>query len=212
MSKLLTLLAAMLLLIAILLILRHDTSDKSHDVNLKPTSPSNSSEQTKTEDTNFHQWYEFTNETSNFKVLLPSLPQHVSDTIEDPKTKELRKFDTFALAGNDGASFIINAITFDPKHEVKADEESFKGAVDDMIARNKENKINHLQMGSFRDTPALDFSLNNDTMLIEGKVFAHGNKLYILSMINSKDIFNKKELEFFINSFDFIDDQKNSKQ
>jgi hypothetical protein len=217
MSRSLTLLAALLLLTAILLILRNYETNDDKDINLKPTPISNSSASAQKNDSNFHQWHEFTSETSNFKVLLPSLPQHVSDTVLDSKTKELRKFDTFALAEDNGSSFIINAITFDPNHEVKADEESFKGAVDDMITRNKDNKINSLKMGSFRGMPALDFSLNNEAMTneamtIEGKVFAHGNKMYILSMIHSKGTFNKKEFDFFINSFDFIDSERNTKQ
>ena len=77
-----------------------------------------------------------------------------------------------------------------------------------MIARNKENKVNHMDKSTFKGTPALDFSLSNGPMLIEGKVFAHNKIMYILSMINSQENFNKQELDFFINSFDFIDKQK----
>jgi hypothetical protein len=88
----------------------------------------------------------------------------------------------------------------------KPNEESLKTAVTEMLERNKENKLINMKMGLLHDNPALGFSIGNKDVLIEGKVLAHDNRVYILSMIGKEGSFDKKEFDFFVNSFDFVDD------
>lgn len=211
MSRLLTLFAALLIAVTAYLLLRGQES-KPVISSQAPISTIPAKETTATavphspEVPNFQDWREFTSKTGHFKALLPALPQHVTDTVTDPKTQQPRKYETFATAADNGAAFMINAITFSTPGEANAGEESLKAVVNDMLARNKENKLNTMNASTFRGARALDFSLSNGDVLIEGKVFAHDKTMYILSMINKKDSFNKKELDFFINSFDFVDD------
>ena len=156
--------------------------------------------------TNFHAWREFTAPNQEFRVLLPIVPQHVADKILDPETKESRKFDTFVAATDQGAAFMISAITFPRKLEGDGAEDVLKGVINDMLARNKDNQLHAMNFANFRNYKAMDFSLSNGELLIAGKVFIRGNALYILSMINRGDLFDGKELDFFINSFSILKD------
>lgn len=209
MSRLLTLIVALLILFTIFFIFRDHSKDSKTDLPVSSPSPTvttTSTEPITSDESKLHEWREFTYEPEHFKVLLPGLPQHVSDTVTDQKTQEPKKYETFAAAGDNGSAFMINAITYSSHEEAEAKEESLKAVVQDMLDRNKENKLNEMKMSTFRNHPALNFSLTNGELLIQGKVFAHKKTMYILSMINNKNAFNKKELDFFINSFDFTEE------
>ena len=203
MSRTLKLLAALLIATAGFLLLRHYRSDPS-----KNGTEVNGQMATTNNVTNLHEWREFSSDTGRFKVLLPTLPQHVTDMYADPKTREQRKYETFVAAGDNGAAFMISAITFPNNLDADNGEETLKSAVADMLARNKDNKLNKMEVGKFRNQKAIDFSLSNSDLKIVGKVFSHNNILYILSMINKDSTFNGKEFDFFINSFDFVDNTR----
>lgn len=208
MSRTFTLLAALLVVIAAFLVLRNNTLDQ------KTASPVLTVPNAKAipDNAKFIAWREFAFKPGHFKVLLPGLPQHVSDTVLDPKTKEPRKYDTFATASDNGSAFIVNAITYSSPFEAQANENYLKEAVTEMLARNTENKLNDMKISTFRGHPALDFSMNNGEIWIEGKILTHHEIMYILSMLGKKDSFNKDELNYFINSFQFIDDEQPVKE
>lgn len=211
MSRIFTLLAALFVIFLAYLMLSNRNPDPEISPIVVPPAPQKNQTATNAA-SSFHEWREFSSNSSHFKALLPNLPQHVTDTVTDPKTQEPRKYETFAAAADHGSAFMINAITFSNPTGAEASEESLKAAVTDMLARNKENKLNQMKIGNFHGTRALDFSLSNGDILIEGKVFAHKNIMYILSMINKKDSFDRKEFDFFINSFDFFDEGKQTEK
>ena len=150
----------------------------------------------------FEKWHEFTAPDGNFQVLLPSLPQHATDKIQDQKTKELRKFDMFVSTKNDGTVFMISMITFPSKIDEKAYDEVLANIVNDMLTKNKDNKLRMKEINNFHDIKALDFAIDNNGITIGGKAFIRQNTLYVLSMIVQGDNFNKQEFDFFVNSFD----------
>ena len=202
MSRSITLVAALfVVLVAYLLIRNHENNS-----NLPEQVNHVAQEQAAQEPPKFHEWREFSFKPDHFKVLLPALPQHVSDKIQDSKTKTRLKYETFASAGDNGAAFMVNAVSFPAEEPVN--EEYLKALVNDMLARNKENKLLQMKKSTFHETPAFDFSFSNEDLLIEGKIFAHGNTSYILSMINKKNLFDRREWDFFLNSFDFVDDKQ----
>ena len=61
---------------------------------------------------NFDDWREYTPPSGEFKGLFPFLPQHVSDNKLDPKTKSLRKYNSYLAENNDGTIYLINQIAF----------------------------------------------------------------------------------------------------
>lgn len=207
MSRLLTLLAALLVITAVFFMVR-DRNRNEKNTTIEPVINTTPTQQPPLESANFHDWRVFNSDQGHFKVLLPTLPQHVSDTVIDQKSQEPRKYETYASASDNGAAFMINAITFAKQNDM-SDEEILKSAVNDMLARNKENKLVEMKMGHFLNSPALDFSLSNGELLIIGKVLTRDKTMYILSMINNKDNYDQKELEFFFNSFEIVGEDQN---
>jgi len=152
----------------------------------------------------FQNWREFSSQAGHFKVMLPRVPQHVTDKITDPKTKEPRKYDTFVAGDENGPAYMISAITNTKGDNEEASEDTLKQIVNEMLARNKDNKLNKMELNRFREFKALDFSMTNGEIIIAGKVFSHGDTVYVLSMINKSKAYNPQELDFFINSFDVL--------
>lgn len=151
---------------------------------------------------NFQDWREFSSPSGSFKILLPSIPQHVTDKITDPVTKEPRKFDMFAVADDNGTAYMVNAITFPEKIDEKDAEDVLRNVVNDMLKRNKENKLKMADMGKFRDFRSLDFVFENNEITVAGKAFLHDKTLYVLSMVDRTNAFKNAEFDFFVNSFD----------
>lgn len=162
--------------------------------------------------TKLRNWREFSSSTGHFKVLFPTIPQHATDVISDPKTKEPRKYDTFVAAENGGPAYMVSAITFPRNLEDDMLEETLHSVVEDMLARNKANKLNSKDFGKIGKYKALDFVITNGEMSIAGKVFAEGDTLYILSLVTKSENFNKKDLDFFVNSFTMQDAPKQSSE
>ena len=208
MSRLLTLLAALLVITAVFFMVRDRNRNEKSDA-IEPITNTSSVQLSTTEPSNFHDWRIFNSDQGHFKVLLPTLPQHVSDVVVDQKSQEPRKYETYASASDNGAAFMVNAITFTNSNDV-SEEQALKAAVTDMLARNKENKLVEMKMGRFLNGPALDFSLSNGDLLIIGKVLTRDKTMYILSMINNKDNYSQKELDFFLNSFEITGEDQNT--
>ncbi len=146
-------------------------------------------------------WKEFSSPSGDFKVRLPSSPQHIIDEIFDKNANESHKYQTFISTGDGGYVFMISVITYPRGLEDDQLEKTLKDSVKEMIVRNKANVLKEMNLSQFQNRKSLDFSLLNGEMLVSGKVFAKGNNLYMLSMINRANEFNAEELAYFLNSF-----------
>lgn len=204
MSRMLTILIAILVLLGSFLVIRYAKDsyktlplDEKKSLNPPP---------------NFQEWKEFNQTDGTFVAMFPVLPQHVTDKIPDPITNEPRKYDMYAAVSDQGTGFIISTITFPEK--VKENIESIlRSSVNDMLTRNKENKLKMTKLGKFFGSDSLDFSLENNEITVAGKVILKDNMLYVLSMADKTDEFNLEKLNFFINSFHIRDENnKHRKQ
>lgn len=198
MSKMLTILIAILFLVSSFLVVRY----AKDSYKLLPFDEKNPLKQT----SNFQDWKEFNQIDGRFNALFPALPQHVSDRIEDPITKEPRKYDMYATADENGTGFIISTITFPDKVDDHDSDIILRSAVNDVLARNKENKLKMIKVGKFHNSNSLDFALENKQVTVVGKAILHNNILYVLSVADKTSDFNVDELNFFVNSFHILDE------
>jgi hypothetical protein len=201
----LSLLAALILILAAFLIFRSVTDYRGAS---SPQAPELEKLETTSEERQtpqFEKWREFSATDGDFRVLLPSLPQHVKDKFEDPLTKEPRKYDVFVTTESEQPVFMIGAITF-PRELKKGEEteKTLRAIIDQIASKNPHNKLQSVAMKEFRAFPAIDFTIDNGDATMGGKAFMFKNILYILTMANNKKAFNQSELDFFINSFQVI--------
>lgn len=177
------------------LLIRSNTKLGNHDTPISPSS---------TTAGDFLNWKEFVWKDGNFKVMLPMSPHHVTDKLKDPKTNELRVYDTFVSADPLGQGYMVSIITFPKTIEEENVDLTLNNMVADTIARSKENKLNSVKNGKLKNYKAIDFSYNNSNRVIHGKVFAIKNTVYLLGVIDNNPTEDTKELDFFMNSFDTL--------
>ncbi len=150
----------------------------------------------------FETWHEFNAPSSNFKAKLPILPQHATERLTDPKTKNVRDYDMYVSEKENGTIFMISLITFLDKSSTYNPDMLLTNIMNDMVAANANNKLKYQKMGSYQGHRSLDFSIENDQATIDVNAFIVDSTLYLLTMISKAEHHNPEEFKYFINSFE----------
>ena len=150
---------------------------------------------------NFQLWHEFKSPAEQFKVLLPTLPQHATDKIVDPKTKEPLQYDMFVSEEENGTLYMISIITMMEGTETTIDENLLTTVMNDMLASTPEGKLKKMKMGKHKDHSSIDFSIENGQVIIDGKAFLVDQTLFALTSVAKKEAYQKQKFDFFVNSF-----------
>ncbi len=157
-------------------------------------------------------WHEFTAPSEKFRVLVPSLPQHATEKLEDPQTKEPRQYDMYVSEKDDGSIFMISIITMLDKTQGKVDEGVVSKIIHDMTKASPESKLKAMNMGKYGEHQAIDFSIEGARVNIDGKAFMVENTLYILTAAAQPKYYNRKEVDFFLNSFRLLPEASKKKE
>lgn len=148
----------------------------------------------------FSDWHQFKAPTGKFSVMLPVLPQHATQHLTDPKTKEPRVYDMYVAQNESQTIFMISLIKFSDK-EKSSPEMLEKTIINDMLKSNPQNKLKNLKDENYQGFKALNFTIENDQMVIHGKTFMDGPILYLISGIFNKQSYNPKDYDYFVSSF-----------
>ncbi len=155
----------------------------------------------------FADWHTYTSSTGNFTVLFPLLPQHVTHSVTDPKTGDVRNYEMDVATRPDGSVYTIIEATY-PNPTWENAEQDLKKVVDELFKDNVYKYVTNMAMSPFKNINALNFNISNEEVKVEGKAFIYENSIYILSAVAPTATYNKQEFEFFFNSFDFTPQNK----
>lgn len=161
---------------------------------------------------NLQSWHSFRSPSNKFNAMFPTLPQHATSKINEPKTQEPRQYDMYVSEKDDGTIFMISIITMLDESN-KINENALTNVINDILSNNPKGKIKSMKLGSYREYPAIDFSIENDKINIDGKAFIVGNTLYLLTSAANLENYQKPEFDFFVNSFELseVAQQKDEK-
>ena len=146
-------------------------------------------------------WNDFTAPQGKFRIMMPGLPHHATETIEDNETHEKRLYDFFLASKNDGTIYAVNTIAF-PEKKGPYNEEFLRNFLQQMLTSNSMNKVKSMEVKPYHNHQALEFKVENAEVTIDGKAFFDDNTLYILSTTARNDLHNSQEFENFTNSFE----------
>lgn len=147
-------------------------------------------------------WHEFTAPEGQFKVLMPSLPHHAKESNQEFKSNEMRLHELYVANKDDGTLFTVYLITFPERKKAELNSGFLLKFIKEMLSSNQDNKIQNIEPVTFNKSNAVDFSVENNQAMVDGKAFIKDNTVYVLSTTAKIDNRNKKEFEFFINSFE----------
>lgn len=146
-------------------------------------------------------WQEFKSSLNQFKVLMPTAPQHATQAVPIPKSEKKRKYDMYVSEKIDGSVFMVNVITYPQELIVKEGENVLQDVVNEIMETNPNNHLEKMERATFQGYPAIDFAIQNNEFNIDGKALLTANVLYLLTYVAKNEIYNAQEYEFFINSF-----------
>lgn len=150
---------------------------------------------------NIAEWLEFTAPQGSFKVLMPGLPHHATESNQEFKNDEMKHHELYVANKENGTLFSIYLITFPQRNKEELNPEFLLNYIKEMLNSNQSNKIEYVKPMTFNKMSGVDFSVENQEAMIDGKAFFKDNTLYVLSTTAKLDQRNKKEYEFFVNSF-----------
>lgn len=156
--------------------------------------------------TQFSSWKDYKAPNMQFSIMLPTYPQNAKQTMTDPKTKAVRKYDMYVSEKDDGSLFMISLIQFPNSKETP--EYIQKSVVNDLLASNPQNQLKSMKVGEYKGKKTLDFSIVNNEMTVDGMAFSQGDTLYLLSAIFKNNAYHPEEFQYFLNSFDLTDGLK----
>lgn len=149
-------------------------------------------------------WHSYTSPNQEFRVLMPGRPIHASDSIKDPKTKEIKQYEIFISNKEDGTLYSINLISFPQNEKKELDDQFLENVLTEMLNSNPDNKIKSITPTNFDERKAFDFVVDTANTSIYGKAFLKNKTLYVLSTTSAKkDNLNLQEFDFFLKSFQF---------
>lgn len=151
---------------------------------------------------NFQEWLEFSSPEGEFTVLFPTLPQHATENLTDPKTNEVRNYDMYVAEKNDGTIFMISLISFPDNAIIHNKRELMEQMMNDMMASNPNNELRDKSFVEWKGRESLDYVFGNKEMTIDAKTFLVDKTLYVISRIARVENYNTNEFNFFVNSFE----------
>lgn len=154
----------------------------------------------------FNSWVKYAPSSGKFQVKFPAFPLVTSKTVFDANANENVKYDTYVAQDKDGSIFMISEITYSKSIPKDQFEDISKQLISDMIVRNKNNKIEYLDVDRTKNGVAVYFSLTHqdlEELSIAGKVLGDNDTIYILSMADKNQDFDRWALDYFIDSFNF---------
>lgn len=148
---------------------------------------------------NFEKWHEYS--SPQFHVLFPALPHYARERAPVQNSKEVSDYQMFVSLGDDGSVYSINIISF-MHRDVNVEGEFLQNYMEGILKQNPDNEIKDIRKSIFKSLKALDFNVDSKEITVYGKAFLDGKDLYILTITTKPEFFNRREFEFFLNSFE----------
>jgi hypothetical protein len=152
-------------------------------------------------------WVDFRSPSGKFQVKFPSAPQHAKEKLVDPHTKEAREYDMYAAESGLGSVYMISLITFDEVDTPDEETDLLTSVMNNMVNSSKNNVLKTMDMGSFQNQRALNFSIENGDVQIQATAFIRDKILYALTCVSKKISGMPTEFNYFLNSFKLISEE-----
>lgn len=143
------------------------------------------------------QWQEFIAPEKTFKVLFPSKPAFISE--KNPQENLI--YNAYISEANKNEFYSIMLITMDDKAN---NSDRLNQALKKMISSNPHERVKKQTSSKFKNKDAVDFIIEADNRITQGKAFVEGRTLYILSTVASAENYNEEKFNYFVNSFNFL--------
>ncbi|MBA3789372.1 hypothetical protein H0X32_03175 [Patescibacteria group bacterium] len=145
-------------------------------------------------------WKEFNSVEGSFRVTLPTLPKHESNTVAIPGSDLTGTVDLYSSSQGD-TSYFIQAISYNSEIDVSNPHAVLEGAFNGRVSEIPNHKIISSDFGNFISHDALDYVIQSDSYYIYGKLVLVGQKLYSFEMACESSKCSNSDYQKFTSSF-----------
>lgn len=150
-------------------------------------------------------WKRYTEPTGRFTITLPSMPQHATESVADPKTKMPRNYEMFVAPKGDGSVFTVTLVTLAEMDGKETEDEVLHDYMNELLSKNPKNELKDVKNGNFLGYKTLDFTIHNDELDVVNRIFLKDKTIYVLAegqkLENKPADADGKDYEFFLESF-----------
>lgn len=144
-------------------------------------------------------WKLFKPQNDQFEVLLPSIPQHVTES--HPTGKEFTKYDVYLSQDRDGNVYMISITQYPPSYAMGSAEEVLEAVKNGALGSNAKNELKSSESSTFLNMPCMDFSIVNSDSAIRSKAIVNDKTLIVLTVMNRDPSAIDKDFNTFSGSF-----------
>ncbi|MDB6080775.1 MAG: hypothetical protein JWO53_47 [Chlamydiia bacterium] len=149
------------------------------------------------------EWKEFTPSNDKFKVMLPVLPHHASDTVPLTSGQGSVTYDMYLSQERDGTTCMISLIQYPNDFDTSKPGDMLDNVMNQLMAGNPSNRLRNVQKGLFHNVQALDFSIENNGVFVRSKTFLAGKTLFVLTLVDRNSSSIEEQFKTFSDSFEF---------
>jgi hypothetical protein len=151
-------------------------------------------------------WQEFYSITGNCSINFPNKPYHRSQVLPIYDVNAYMKYDVYLSEMDDKNSVCMMVVASYPTAiDPKKEEASLESFLNGMIGTNKNRKIIKANFCDFKNCNAIEFFVEKENRLFNGKALIFKDKLYLIAIEHNKEIELKDDLNNYLNSFSFKD-------
>lgn len=144
-------------------------------------------------------WKLYRPQNGRFEVLMPALPQHVSES--HPNGSEFTKYDVYLAQDHLGNIFLVSVTQYPNSFIANKDEDVLESVMNGAVGANSKNTLKHSKRSTFLNLPSLDFTIQSTDSAIRTKAILDGNILYVLTVMDRDPNRIENEFNTFAGSF-----------
>lgn len=167
-------------------------------INKNSNSPTNSAMPDYFADSN--SWKEFNSVEGAFKVSLPTVPTHQTNSVNIPNTNITGTVELYSSEKGD-STYFIQAIRYAGGIDVSNPQANLEGAFNGRASEIPNHKVISSKFGNFISNDSLDYLVQSDKYYIYGKMILVDQRMYSLEMACEMDKCSTTNYQTFINSF-----------
>lgn len=153
----------------------------------------------KVDEATSHEWKLFHPQNEKFQVLLPALPQYISEVHTNANLKV--KYEVYAVQQQNGTSYIITMMTYPQNYDTSKPDELLEGVMRDMVGAKSQNELLNSDKNLVANSPALDFKVKNNDFTMKSRAVLAGKTIYVLTAMEKQPATLDADFSKFADSF-----------
>ena len=139
--------------------------------------------------------------TEDFAILLPGIPQHISEKMPFNNGKELIKYDMYLVQQAVGSTFMVSVIRYPESYDTSDSRKILESVTNEMLSNNSENHLVSSKIGEYFGKPSMDNVIANPSLHVVMKAVLSNKTLFVFTVVDSiedraKEHFEKSMKEF----------------